>query len=128
MSAAIAGERIRAAIDAAETGTSGRIGVHVVHGRTADALETAREQLHDAGLHEHPDRNAVVFLVAPKSRRFAVYGDAGIHARVGEEFWTQLVAEMAPYFERRQATQGLLYGIARVGEELRRHFPSGVPA
>lgn len=122
----LAGERIREAIDAAERGTTGRIGVRVVSGRSANALDDARKHFAHARLHEHPHHNAVVFFVAPNARRFAVFGDEAIHERVGEAFWNELVAQMQPHFERADVTGALLHGIARVGEKLREHFPDTV--
>lgn len=122
----IDGDRIRVAIRGAEEGTSGRIGVHVTYRHTADALEHARKNFKSVGLHQHPDANAVLFVVAPKSRKFAVYGGDAIHARLGDEFWKQLVAGMAPYFAGGDPTAGLIFGIDRVGEQLRAHFPSAV--
>jgi uncharacterized membrane protein len=118
-------ERVRAAIDGAERETTGRVAVHVMHRETPDALESAREHLHRAELHKHPHRNAIIFLVAPKSRRFAVYGDEAIHKVVGESFWQDVVAEMTPYFKSGDMTAALERGIARAGEQLKRHFPRG---
>ncbi len=122
----IDGERVRRAIDAAEQGTSGRIGVRVTHERIHDAFEHARSEFHHAHLHEHPDANAVIFLIAPKTRRFAVYGGDAIHQRVGDAFWLRLVDEMQPYFRSGNLTEGIVCGINRVGEQLRAHFPRGV--
>lgn len=125
---AIDGARISEAISAAEDGTSGRIAVHVTQKRVPDALEHARAAFHHAGLHEHPDANAVLFVVAPKSRKFAVYAGDAIHSRVGDDFWKQLVADMTPYFAAGHPTDGLVAGIQRVGAELRAHFGAGVTA
>jgi uncharacterized membrane protein len=115
--------RVHAAIRSAEAGTTGRVAVRVLPHDTPDALQSARESLHQAELHEHPHRNAVIFLVAPKSRRFAVYGDDAIHQRVGERFWTDVVDEMTPHFKRGDMTAALEHGIGRAGEQLRMHFP-----
>lgn len=122
------GERIRRAIDAAERGTTGRIGVRVVGGKTADALEDARRHFMHAHLHEHEHHNGVVFFVAPKARRFAVVGDQAIHQHVGDDFWIALVDEMKPFFAQGDLTHGIVHGIERVGEQLRAHFSAGVPA
>jgi uncharacterized membrane protein len=122
------GERIRRAIDSAEQGTTGRIGVRIVPGKTADALEDARKHFADAHLHEHEHRNGVVFFVAPKAKRFAVFGDKAIHERVGDAFWNKLVDDMSPYFAKGDFTEGLVLGIARVGEQLRLHFGTQVHA
>lgn len=124
----IDGDRIRKAIDAAERGTTGRIGVRVVSERSTDALEDARKHFAEAHLHEHEQRNGVVFFVAPKARRFAVYGDQAIHDRVGESFWSEVIAEMTPYFRRGDMTAALVFGIGRVGEKLREHFGAQVTA
>jgi len=121
------GDRIREAIDAAQRGTSGRIGVRIVREKSSDALEDARRHFADARLHEYQHRNAVVLFVAPNARRFAVFGDAAIHERVGDVFWQNLVTDMQPFFARGDMTEGLLLGIGRVGEQLRLHFPSEVP-
>lgn len=120
---ALDGPRIRSAIRAAEDGTSGKIGVHVTNHGVTNALQHARASFHRARLHEHPDANGVLFLVAPKSRRFAVYGGSAIHALLGDAFWQQLVDEMTPYFAQERPTEGLISGIGRVGEALRTHFP-----
>lgn len=122
----IDGQRISEAIRAAENGTSGRIGVHVTHKRVSDALEHARAAFHHARLHEHPDANAVLFVVAPKSRKFAVYAGDAVHARLGEKFWKELVDEMTPHFAAGRPTDGLVAAIERVGTELRAHFGTGV--
>jgi uncharacterized membrane protein len=76
-----------------------------------------------ANLHEHEHRNGVVFFVAPKARRFAVFGDKEIHVHVGDAFWQKLIDDIQPYFAKGDMTEGLVLGIARVGEQLRLHFP-----
>jgi uncharacterized membrane protein len=120
------GARIRAAIDEAERGTTARIGVHVAHGRVCDAFEHARGQFYRAGLHEHPGANAVLFVVAPASRKFAVYGGTAVHERLGEAFWSRLVADMAPHFAQGRPSEALIEGIRTVGAQLRAHFPAQV--
>lgn len=118
------GERIRKAIAAAERGSTGRIGVRVTGKHVPDALEAARSHFHQAGLHERVAANGVVFLVAPRSRKFAVYGGEELHRHVGDAFWRALIDEMKPYFVNGHPTEGLEIGIARAGEQLRAHFPA----
>jgi uncharacterized membrane protein len=120
----IDGPRIETAIRAAERGTTGRIGVHVTTERVSDALAHVRSGFARARLHEHPQGNGVLFLVAPRSRKFAVYGGAALHERVGGVFWEQLVGEMRPYFADGRPTEGLESAIGRVGDALRAHFPA----
>lgn len=117
------GARIRQAIDGAESGTSGRIGVRVTNDRPDDTLASARAHFERARLHEHPDGNAVLFLIAPRAKRFAVFGGEKIHTAAGDRFWESLVAQMTPFFARGSMTEGAVFGIERVGEKLREHFP-----
>jgi uncharacterized membrane protein len=125
---AIDGESIRRAIRSAEDGTSGRIGVHVTHKRVQDLLEYARAAFHHAGLHQQPDGNAVLFVVAPKTKKFAVYGGDALHALLGDAFWKHLIEEMTPHFAEGRPTDGLITGIERVGDEMRAHFGKAVTA
>ncbi|HZZ66157.1 MAG TPA: TPM domain-containing protein [Candidatus Baltobacteraceae bacterium] len=124
----IDGDRVRRAIREAEQGTSGRIVVHVTDHAVTDSLERAREAFVSARLHEHVDRNAVLFLVSPKGRTFAVYGGDAIHDSLGASFWEALVAQMQPYFARGEITDALTHGIRRVGDELHSRFPMASPA
>ena len=121
----IDGDRLRRAIRTAESETSARIAVHVSHGRVDDAFEKARTAFHDARLHEHPDGRAVLFLLAPKARSFAVYASDAIHRALGDTFWQTLIAEMKPYFARGDLTGGLEHGLSRAGDELRARLPAG---
>lgn len=125
---AVDGERVRRAIDAAQRDTTGRIGVRVTGEAVPDTLESAREHFHRAKLHEHPEANAVLFLVAPKIRQFAVFGGTAMHERLGPDFWVQLVSEMRPYFASGDPTGALVLGIDRVGAQLREHFSAEVTA
>lgn len=116
-------DRVRKAIDAAERGTTGRVAVRVLPGLGHEPLKTAEEQLKHARLHHHPHRNSVIFAIAPNARQFAVYGDEAIHTKLGETYWNRLVGEMADRFKRGEPTDAVVYGIERVGEQLRAHFP-----
>ena len=57
--------------------------------------ERAFEKL---GMARTRQRNAILFFVVPSRRRFAVLGDEGIHAKVGQEFWDAIAtgASRAP--------------------------------
>src|SRR5262249_22322546 len=68
-------------------------------------------------------RNGVLLFVAPRSRSFAVVGDAAIHARLGPEFWHDVAAAMEADFRGGRYTDGIVKGVARVGDALAAHFP-----
>jgi len=115
--------RIHAAIVDAERGTSGKIRVLVARNRTEDPVSAAQRQFERMGLARTAHRNGVLLFVAPRSRRFAVIGDQGVHAACGDAFWAELTAAMEAYFKRGEFTEGLVHGIARAGELLALHFP-----
>lgn len=110
----------------AEEGTTGRIGVRVVADRDVDAFERAKREFVHAGLHRHAHENAVLILVAPKARRFAIIGDRALHEKVGDAFWRGVVGETEPYFARGELLDGIVYAIGRAGDALRTHFPDAV--
>jgi uncharacterized membrane protein len=75
------------------------------------------------GMTATKDRNAVLFFIVPSRRRFVVLGDAGIHAKVGQEFWEKVAASMADDFRKGDFTRGLVRGIEEAGAQLAAHFP-----
>jgi len=116
-------EAIRKAIEAAESETSGEIRVSVstfFWGSVRRAAERAFVRL---GMTATAERNGVLFFVVPSRRRFVVLGDEGIHARVGQEFWDRVAAEMSKRFRAGDFTGGIEAGIAEAGRRLAEHFP-----
>ncbi len=116
-------ERVARAIRDAEARTSGEIRVSVAPpfwGNVERAAERAFERL---GMSRTRERNAVLVFIVPSRRAFVVLGDAGIHGRVGQEFWRHVIGLMEPHFRRGEPTDGVVAGIAAIGSELARHFP-----
>ncbi len=116
-------DRIKAAIAAAERMTSGEIRVSVsrfFYGSVRRAAERAFQRMK---MRDTKDRNGILFFIVPSRRRFAVIGDEGIHAKVGQEFWDGLVAAMAGDFREGKFNEGLVRGIGECGRMLADHFP-----
>ena len=80
-------DRISQAIAEVEKKTSGEIRVFVQRGELDDPIGAARQQFEKLGMTATRERNAVLIFVAPRSQKFAVIGDDGIHARCGDDFW-----------------------------------------
>lgn len=116
-------ELVKQAILEAERQTSGEIRVAVsplFWGSVHRAAEKAFSQL---GMTSTKERNAILFFVVPARRRFTVLGDVGIHEKVGQEFWEQIVDAVAEKFRTGDFTGGLIHGIQEAGRQLSRHFP-----
>ena len=115
--------RIVAAIHAAESRTRAEIRVHVSRREAADARRSGAAAFEKLGMTATTERNGVLIFLAPASRSFAVLGDASIHERCGDEFWTRVASAMSGHFREGRFSDGLVAGIAAVGSELARHFP-----
>jgi uncharacterized membrane protein len=115
-------DRIVAAIRRAESRTTGQICVHVSPD-DVDAHVAVVPAFDRMGLGETKERNAVLIFVAPKTRTFAVYGDAGVHERCSDDFWQSTVAGMETHFRAGSVTEAVVAGIERIGATLAEHFP-----
>lgn len=116
-------ERIVAAIRDAESRSRGEIKVHVAHGKVDDAQEAAARLFEKLGMTATKERNGVLLFIAPKSQRFAILGDAGIHAKAGEATWNEAAAAVSSAFKEARFTDGMIDAVKRVGDVLALHFP-----
>jgi len=89
----------------------------------AEPVVAAQEQFTRLGMTQTRDRNAVLIYLAPGTRKFAVIGDSGVHARCGDAFWQELASSMTDHFRKSAFTEGIVQGIKRAGELLAEHFP-----
>ena len=90
---------------------------------SVDALERARQEFENIGLHRHAPRNAALIVVAPKARQYAIVGDRGLHERVGEQFWNDVVRESRQYFAEGNVFEGVRTAVRRIGDALHTYFP-----
>ncbi len=116
-------ENIVTAIREAEQKTSGEIRVLISHKHVDDAVATAQKEFLRLGMDKSDGRNGVLIFVAPRSQKFAVIGDAAVHAQCGDGFWQLLAAAMSGYFRQGDFSGGIAHGIQKAGELLAEHFP-----
>jgi uncharacterized membrane protein len=116
-------DRVIAAIQAAEVGTSGEIRVTIARHKVEDPVVAAQAYFNKMGMADSPHRNGILIFVAPRSRKFAVIGDSAVHEKCGDAFWSSLAEAMGGYFRRGDFTAGLVHGIERAGELLAGTFP-----
>src|SRR5471030_3211005 len=82
--------RIVDSISEAERNTTGEIRVWISDRERPQALEAARSRFLKLRMDRTKHRNAVLIFIAPRSRTFAVVGDACIDEKVGEKFWSEV--------------------------------------
>ena len=116
--AAIAG-----AVRQAEARTSAEVRVHLDHTCEEDALQRAVKIFERLGMHRTAERHGVLIYVSVTDRKLAVIGDAGIHERVGEAYWRELVDAVRDRLRQQRSREGLIHAVEQVGETLSRHFP-----
>ena len=114
---------IQEAIKKAERQTSGEIRVSISRFFWGSVRRAAERAFIRLDMMETRDRNGILFFIVPSRKSFAVIGDAGIHAKVGQDFWDQLAGILRDKFREKQFTEGLLEAIKAVGRKLSSHFP-----
>ena len=112
------------AIRHAEHQTSGEVRVFVESRCSwVDAIDRAAEVFFSLKMDKTEQRNAVVVYVAVKDRQLAVFGDEGIHNKVGDEYWNKVVGEMLASFNTNNYAEGISNCVIRIGDALKTHFP-----
>lgn len=117
-------EQIVAAIKNAEHKTSGEIRVFVENKCSyVDALDRAKEIFFQNGMQQTQQRNAVLVYVALVHRQLAIFGDEGIHQKVGSDFWEKEMKNMTSFFKQDNYAQGIVHVVEHVGNALKNNFP-----
>ena len=65
----------------------------------------------------------VLFYLAVTDHKFAILGDAGINAKVPENFWDEIKETVIAGFKEGKYADGLSTGIQMAGEKLKAEFP-----
>jgi uncharacterized membrane protein len=108
----------------AERMTSGEVRVFVESKCSyMDAIDRAAELFFQLEMQKTDDRNAVLVYVAMKDRQLAVFGDEGIHKKVGNEYWMNEVHKMISNFNRENYATGISEVVKDIGEALIKNFP-----
>jgi uncharacterized membrane protein len=118
-------QKIIDAIKAAEAETSGEIRVHLSTARSEDNIfESAKQSFASLEMHKTRDRNGIILYLNPKLHKFAIFGDEGIHVKVGQEFWDRLTVRVTTAIQREDMTAGIVIAVQEIGQALKEHFPS----
>lgn len=116
-------QEIVLAIVEAEKNTSGEIRVHIEEHTEKSPLERAQEVFFELKMDETQDRNGVLFYVCVSDKKFAIIGDKGINEAVESDFWDCTKDIVIANFKEGNFKKGLVEGILRAGERLKKYFP-----
>jgi uncharacterized membrane protein len=115
---------ITEAIRRAEQRTSGEVRLFIEDRcRFVDPVMRAAEVFLVLKMTETAERNGVLVYVAMKDRQLAIFGDEGIHNKVGQAFWNAEVKKMLQQFNQQNYAEGIAQIIYEIGEALTTHFP-----
>ncbi|HVG41995.1 MAG TPA: TPM domain-containing protein [Chitinophagaceae bacterium] len=116
--------RIVTAIQESEKRTSGEIRIFIESRcRYVNPLDRALEVFANLKMDATELRNGTLVYVAVKDHQAAVYGDAGIHQKVGQKYWEEEVNKMMLLFKEHHLAEGLIQVITDIGEVLYQYFP-----
>lgn len=116
-------KQIIEAIKEAELNTSGEIRLHIEAKCKPDAYVRAKKVFESLGMHKTELKNAVLFYVAYRDKKFAILGDSGIHEKVSQQFWDEEKELMLQYFKNGNYAEGLCLSIIKAGKKLKQYFP-----
>jgi len=112
------------AIRFAEKQTSGEVRLFVEsHCSYIQPIDRAKELFAELKMTATKDRNGVLLYFAMKDRQMAIWGDEGIHQKMGQGFWEKVVAKILADFKREHFVEGICNMIQTVGEALKKNFP-----
>lgn len=112
------------AIQEAERRTSGEIRIYVESKcEMVNPVLRAREIFYQLKMDQTASRNGVLLYLAMDDHQLAVFGDEGIHQKVGHEFWEKEVAIMLKEFKHKHFIEGIAHIVEDIGEALVTNFP-----
>lgn len=117
-------QEIVEAIKAGEKQTSGEIRLHIEMTCPIDEpYDRALGVFEELEMHKTDLQNGILIYVALEDHQLVLCGDKGINEKVGQGFWDSTVELMTTHFKKSEYKEGLVKGIAEVGQKLKEYFP-----
>ncbi len=116
-------KNVIAAIQEAETLTTGEIRIHLQSKLKHTAWEDALEMFDKLNMHQTVQRNGVLIFLATADQKLVIVGDKGIHEKVLNHFWVEVRDLILTHFRDQQYDVGLVAGIRLIGKKLQKYFP-----
>lgn len=116
--------KIVEAIARAEDRTSGEIRVHVSkRWIEKDPYHRAQKLFIRLGMNRTTLRNAVLLYVNLRRRKFAIYGDEGIHQNVGQRYWEKIARDLSQDLRGTHHENAIAMAVTKIGDALAENFP-----
>lgn len=96
----------------------------VSHQEMHDEVRTAAlASFYENGLHRTRNETGVLIYISIFERKVWVLGDRGIHNKVGEDSWKEIVSIVAGGIKSGKQGDAVCRAVERAGEILKSHFP-----
>ena len=120
--------RISNKIKEMEKKTSGEIRVAVKEkksffNRKKQIRALAERAFYKLNMHNTRDKTGILLYLQLNERQFYILADKGINEKVGEAAWQKVRDEIQSQFHDGKFSEGLIWGIERVGKILSEYFP-----
>lgn len=83
----------------------------------------AEKEFYKLNMHNTRDKTGILLYLLLSERQFYILADKGIHEKVGDVTWDKVRDEIQQKFQNGKFTEGLIWGMERVGKILAEHFP-----
>ncbi|MFZ0500202.1 MAG: TPM domain-containing protein [Steroidobacteraceae bacterium] len=93
---------------------------HVKH---AHASRLAQAQFYVQGVQLTPHHSGVLFFVSLAERYVEIVADKGIHERLGEEHWKDIIDGFVAQVSRGRVVDGFVDAIGACGAAMAEHYP-----
>lgn len=93
---------------------------HIKHAR---ASRLAKAQFYLQGVHITRDHSGVLFFVSLAERYVEIVADRGIHEKLGDARWQDIIHIFLEPVRRGEVVDGFVAAISACGEAMRTHYP-----
>ena len=92
--------------------------------KRATAERLARLQFYVQGVHATRDHSGVLFFVSLAEHHVEILADMGIHEKIGEARWQEIVDGFVERVRRGEVADGFTFAIRDCGESMAKHYPA----
>ncbi|MBN1396906.1 MAG: TPM domain-containing protein [Bacteroidetes bacterium] len=123
-------DAIVSAIGEAEKNTSGEIQISIRQKRRwserkLNIDEIAQSEFYSLGMNKTSKKTGVLIFLLLEERKFYIFADKGIFAKVETSVWEKIAGDMSSQFLKNDFYHGIIKGIQEAGKVLSLFFPPG---
>ncbi len=86
--------------------------------RNKSIKEAAEKEFFRTGLDKTRDKTGILIFLLLKEKQFHILADSGINEKVTPDTWDNIKDEMQQMFGRGEFSQGIIYGVKKIGSYL----------